>query len=249
MGPRSDLGEMRAIVLCGGRGTRLAPYTTVLPKPLMPLGDMPILELLFRQLRQAGAGRVTLAVGYLGALLMAYFGDGAKLGLDVDYSLEDEPLGTAAPLSLIDGLDDTFLVMNGDLLTDLGFSDLVRTHRSQGAIATVGTFACEVKIDLGVLEVDEDGTLEKYVEKPTHRFEVSMGVYVFEPRVLQYIPRGQRLDLPDLIERLLAAGERVVCHRHRGYWLDIGRPDDYQRAQEDIETIRHRILGDEQLPP
>ncbi len=228
---------MRAVILAGGRGTRLAPYTTVLPKPLMPVGDVPIVELLIRRLADAGITHVTLAVGHLAGLIMAYFGHRGDLGVEIEYSLEAEPLGTAGPLAQVSGLDRTFLVMNGDLLTDLDFTQLIATHRDGGAIATVGAFQRAVKIDLGVLEVDDHQRIQRYIEKPTYELLVSMGVYVLEPSALTYIEPQTYLDLPALVARLLEAGEPVATHLHPGYWLDIGRPDDYERAQLDVARL------------
>jgi NDP-mannose synthase len=235
---------MRAIILAGGRGTRLAPYTTVLPKPLMPIGDMPILELLIRQLARRGVHHVTLAVGHLASLIMAYFGHGERFGVEIDYSLEDQPLGTAGPLGLIQGLDETFLVLNGDLLTDLDFARMVTVHTSTRSVATVGIYAREVTIDLGVVETDSESMLCAYREKPSFCYDVSMGVYVLEPRVLGLIPPGQCFDLPSLVRALVGAKERVFGYRHDGYWLDIGRPDDYQRAQEEYPTMRAALLAE-----
>jgi NDP-sugar pyrophosphorylase family protein len=236
------LAGVRAILLAGGRGTRLAPYTTVLPKPLMPVGDMPVLEILLRQLRRAGVRNVTLSVGYLASLLEAYFGNGGRFGLAIEYSLEEKPLGTAGPLALLDGIDDTFLVMNGDLLTTLDVRDIVREHRRRGAIATLGLFPKEVKIDLGVVKTDSDGRIVDYIEKPTLSYEVSVGMYAMEPEVLEYVPRGERLDLPDLIRRLMAEGRLVVGHRFTGYWLDIGRQEDYAAAVDLLERERATFL-------
>ena len=228
---------MRAVILAGGKGTRLAPYTAVLPKPLMPVGDMPILELLLRRLVRAGVAHVTLAVGHMAPLLMAYFQDGARFGVEIEYSQEGEPLGTAAPLKLVKGLAEPFLVMNGDLLTDVDFKAMVAAHHENNAAATVGVFAKEVKIDLGVIETGDTGNVVAYVEKPTIPYLVSMGVYVLEPRVLELIPSGVRFDLPELIIGLLDAREIVYGYRHSGYWLDIGRPEDYQKAQDDVGLI------------
>ena len=241
--PSDDgLAGVRAILLAGGRGTRLAPYTTVLPKPLMPVGEMPILEILLRQLRRAGVRNVTLSVGYLASLLEAYFGNGERFGLAIEYSLEEKPLGTAGPLALLDGIDDTFLVMNGDLLTTLDVRDIVREHRGRGAIATLGLFPKEVEIDLGVIETDSDGRIVDYIEKPTLSYEVSVGMYAMQPEVLKYVPRGEHLDLPDLIRRLTAEGRLVVGHRFTGYWLDIGRHEDYAAAVELLERERATFL-------
>jgi NDP-sugar pyrophosphorylase family protein len=240
----SDLDGTRAIVLAGGRGTRLAPYTTVLPKPLMPIGDMPVLEILLRQLRRAGIRHVTLAVGHLAALLEAYFGDGSRLGISLDYSYEDEPAGTAGPLALLDDLDDTFLVMNGDLLTSIDFADLLRSHRAREAAITVGLFEKQVPLDLGVVETNEDGRVTDYIEKPTLTYDVSVGIYAMQPAVLEHIERGERLDLPDLVLRLIAAGADVHAYRFSGTWFDIGRPDDYAAASEHFERERDELLAD-----
>lgn len=234
----------RAVVLAGGRGTRLAPYTTVLPKPLMPVGDMPILEILLRQLRRAGIRHITLAVGHLAALLEAYFGDGSRFGVSLDYSYEDEPAGTAGPLALVDGLDETFLVMNGDLLTTIDFADLLQTHRARKAAITVGLFEKQVPLDLGVVETGEDGRVTDYIEKPTLTYEVSVGIYAVEPAVLEHIERGERLDLPELVLRLIAAGADVQAYRFSGTWFDIGRPDDYAAASEHFERRRDELLAD-----
>jgi len=233
---------VRAVILAGGKGTRLAPYTTVLPKPLMPVGDMPVLELLVRSLAMAGVTSITLAVGHLSSLIQAFFGDGASLGVDISYSLEREPLGTAGPLRLVDGLDETFLVMNGDLLTDLDFTALISSHRTSGAEATVGTYRRQLQLELGVVDVDDTGRLVRYTEKPVQHYLVSMGVYVFEPAALDLLPPG-RYDLPDLVSGLTDAGRRVQTYEHPGYWLDIGRPDDYEQAQSDVDLIRRRVLG------
>jgi NDP-mannose synthase len=237
---------MRAVVLAGGRGSRLKPYTTVLPKPLMPIGDMPILELLLRQLRRTPVKRVTLAVGHLAPLLMAYFGDGSRFGIAIDYSHEDEPLGTAGPLSRLTDLDGTFVVLNGDLLTDIDLNAMLAFHRANGAAATIGTFQRDLPIDLGVVDVDDASRVTGYREKPINHYRVSMGVYLLEPQVMRHIPRDTKFDLPDLVLALLAAGEPVAAYLHDGYWLDIGRPDDYQRALNEFETLRARLLPEQQ---
>ena len=228
---------MRAVILAGGKGTRLAPYTTILPKPLMPIGDMPILEIVIRQLAHHGVREVTLAVGHLAELLMAYCGNGEKFGLRIDYSREETPLGTAGPISLIQNLDETFLVMNGDLLSTLDYSAMWKYHRERGAIATLASYRRDIKIDLGVIEA-EAGWVKDYIEKPIYHYSVSTGIYIFEPAVLQYIERGQHLDLPELVLRLLQEGQKVNVYDFDGYWLDIGRHDDYETAID--EFLRHR---------
>jgi NDP-sugar pyrophosphorylase family protein len=222
---------MRAVILAGGKGTRLAPYTTVLPKPLMPIGDMPILEIVIRQLARHGITDITLAVGYLAELLMAYCGDGSKFGVNIAYSREVEPLGTAGPLSLVPDLNEPFLVMNGDLLSTLDYSAMWKYHRERGAIATLASHRRDIKIDLGVIE-SEDGWVKEYIEKPTYHYSVSTGIYIFEPSILGFIERGKHLDLPELILRLLKQGNKVNIFHFGGYWLDIGRHDDYETAME-----------------
>ena len=233
---------MRAVVLAGGKGTRLAPYTAVLPKPLMPIGDMPILEVVLRQLKAAGIEQVTMSVGHLAHLLRAFFDDGNRLGLRIDYALEREPLGTAGPLTLVDGLDETFLLMNGDVLTDLDYRKLIAAHRASQGVATIATFVRNVKIDFGVLRTDVDGRLTGYDEKPTLQYCVSMGIYVLEPIILKYVRKGLRLDFPDLIKALIRDGEKVVSYPFDGYWLDMGRPDDYERAVLEFEARKADFL-------
>ena len=233
---------MRAIILAGGKGTRLLPYTTVLPKPLMPIGDMPILEVVLRQLKAAGIDRVTMAVGHLAELLQAFFGDGKRFGLPIDYSIEEKPLGTVGPLTLIPDLGGTLLMMNGDILTTLDYRDLIERHRESGAIVTIASYVRQVKIDFGVIEADAANVLTRYVEKPKLDYRVSMGVYVFEPEVLRYLRPGQYHDFPDLVKTLIAEGKKVVSYPFSGYWLDMGRPDDYARAVEEFESRRTEFL-------
>jgi NDP-mannose synthase len=232
---------MKAIVLAGGKGTRLAPYTTVLPKPLMPIGDMPILDIVLRQLVSAGFDEITLAVGYLAELLMAYCGDGARYGVKLTYSREDSPLGTAGPIGLVPGLDRTFLVMNGDLLTTISYRKMWEFHVSQGHIATVATFPREVVIDLGVIEA-LDGRVVDYREKPKLTYAASAGIYLFEPEIIDFIPAGQRFDLPDLVLKLLDRGVTVGEFAGEGQWLDIGRHDDYEEAVRSFEAHRDEYL-------
>ena len=235
----------RAVILAGGLGTRLRPYTTVLPKPLMPIGDRPILDIVIRQLASAGFERVTIATGYLAELIEAFFGDGSRHGIPIDYFREDEPLGTVGALSLIEGLDEDFLVMNGDILTDLDYRRLLERHITGGQAATIASRLREVQVSLGVMVFDstEDPTeVTDYVEKPSYSYEVSMGVYCFSPRVREFIPRGQRVDFPDLILRLIAAGEKVSAWRSQDQWFDIGRHDDYEAAQDAFEGLRSRLI-------
>ncbi len=236
---------MKAVVLAGGKGTRLAPYTTILPKPLMPIGDLPILEVLLIQMKRAGITHVVLTVGHRASLLRAYFGDGAQWGLDITYSYEQVPLGTAGPISLVKGLDKTFLVTNGDVLTTLDINKLIAWHKQKGGIATIAAHNRQVKIDLGVIQWDGDGRIAGYIEKPTNHYTVSMGVYIFEPRILDYIPVGEYLDFPDLVLKLIAAGETVCGYPFDGYWMDLGRPDDYVQANEDFSTMKQQFLPED----
>jgi NDP-sugar pyrophosphorylase family protein len=232
---------MRAIILAGGKGTRLAPYTIVFPKPLMPIDEMPILEIVLRQLARHDIKDVTLAVGYLAELVQAYCGDGGKFGVKLDYSKEEQPLGTAGPISLIRNLDETFLVMNGDLLTTIDYSAMWNYHKQRGAIATLASFQREVKIELGVVE-STDGWVNDYIEKPTYFYAVSTGIYIFEPEVLQYMERGARLDLPELVLKLVRADQKVNVFNFEGYWLDIGRHDDYETAIQEFSAHREEFL-------
>jgi NDP-sugar pyrophosphorylase family protein len=229
---------MQALILAGGKGARLQPYTNVLPKPLMPLGEHPILDIILRQLKLAGATDVILAVGYLGHLLQAFFGDGDKYGLKITYSIEDAPLGTAGPIGLVlDRLDDDFLVMNGDLLTTLNYRHFFDFHMKMNAAATIGIYSREVKIDFGVIQSDENGFLVDYIEKPAYQFDVSMGINGLKLKEIRsYIHPGEHLDLPDLMLRLHRDDRPVLCYREPCEWLDIGRVDDYQKAIDVFQT-------------
>jgi NDP-sugar pyrophosphorylase family protein len=235
-------------VLAGGLGTRLQPYTTVLPKPLMPIGDRPVLDIVVRQLRHHGFERVTIATGHLAELIEAFFGDGSRHGIPIDYFREDRPLGTVGSLALIDGLDEDFLVMNGDILTDMDYQALVDSHQESGAAATVAVTSRLVEIDLGVLEFSDNGTPDRItacVEKPQLEYHASMGVYCFSPAVLRWIEPGQPLDFPDLVQRLLDAGEFVRGWHSDCYWMDIGRHDDYEQALNDFSRMREALVPDD----
>lgn len=239
---------MKAVILAGGKGTRLAPYTHILPKPLMPIGDMPILEVILRQLKAAGITEIVLTVGHLSELLHSFFNHGHRLGINIEYSFEDIPLGTAGPLSLINGLDSTFMVMNGDVLTELNFCDLISYHQLHKGTTTIAAHERTQKVDLGVLQWDSDSHITGYIEKPSYELSVSMGIYVFEPRVLNYIPYKKYLDFPDLVLKMIAAGEPVVGYRFNGYWQDLGRPDDYLIATQHFEEMKSRLLPGVEFP-
>lgn len=234
---------MKAIILAGGKGTRLAPYTAVFPKPLMPIDGMPILEIILRQLRHFAIKDLIFTVSpHSESLLSAYFGDGKKYGVKISYSREEKPLGTAGPLSSISGLPETFLVMNGDILTTLPYPRLISYHRRKGGIVTIAMSQKKVGVDLGVMEFDHQYRLTRYVEKPTYAYSVSMGIYVFEKRVLKYIPPGKFLDFPGLIQKLLEGGEKVLCYPSKDFWLDIGRHEDYEEAQKKFRAMRKKFL-------
>lgn len=235
---------MKAVILAGGKGARLAPYTKILPKPLMPIGEMPILEIILRQLKRFGVEEVILTVGHLSGLLCAFFQEGKRLGLSIHYSFEEKPLGTAGPLSLINGLDDTFLVANGDVLTTLDLGALVDTHKSRGAIATIASHVRHERVDYGVIQANAEHEIVDYIEKPTNEFLVSMGIYVFEPQVLSYIQFNEYLDLPDLVLKMIKAGELVLSYPYPGYWMDLGRIGDYEQAVNDFEKVKDLILGE-----
>jgi NDP-sugar pyrophosphorylase family protein len=232
----------RAVILAGGRGSRLRPYTTVLPKPLLPIGDRAILDIVVRQLAACGVPAVTIATGYLAHLVRAVFGDGADYGVRIDYHEEPEPLGTAGPLAAVDGLDSTFLAMNGDILTTLDPRELVAAHTSAGNAMTIAGSTRTVRADYGVMRLDGGQRLEGYDEKPESHVVVSMGIYVLEPAALAHVPAGEHFDIPDLVHALLAAGEPVGAHVHDGYWRDIGRHDDYEEAQAEIDEMLPRLL-------
>jgi NDP-mannose synthase len=237
----------RAVLLAGGRGTRLGPYTTVLPKPLLPIGNKAILDVVVHQLRGYGVTEMTFAVGYLAHLVEAVFGDGSRYGVNIAYHHEDEPLGTAGALSAIDGLDDDFLFMNGDVLTSLDYADLYRAHRESGNALTIATHRRVVRSEYGVLHLDGHlGDVRRvldYDEKPEIPYVVSMGIYIATPEILDHIPSGVRFDLPDLVMELIDRGLPVGSFMTDAYWLDIGRHDDYEQAIADFESLAPMILS------
>jgi NDP-mannose synthase len=235
---------MNAVVLAGGKGTRLAPYTRVFPKPMMPIGDKTILEILLGQMKRAGIVNVTLTVGHMAGLMRSFFRDGSEYNLNINYSQEKEPLGTAGPLAIVPGLVKTFLVTNGDVLTLLDLRDLIKYHKEHKGICTIAMHSRQVKIDLGVIELNGNYEVQKYIEKPTLSYKVSMGLYVFEPRVIDFIPKGEYLDFPDLVRKLIAADERVIGYPFSGYWRDLGKPEDYEQAAEDFESMRSQFVVD-----
>jgi len=232
----------RVVILAGGRGTRLRPYTVVLPKPLMPVGEYPVLEVIDRQLASQGFHHITMAVNHQANLIKAFFGDGSSWGVSIDYSLESEPLSTIGPLKLIPDLPEHFLLMNGDVLTDLDFQAFWQRHVEADRLFTIGAACRKESTEYGVLHVDSQQVLCGFEEKPQKEYLVSMGVYMVSGRLLPDIPSGQPYGFDDLMRDLLARSASVHIIRHGGYWLDIGRPDDYQRAIEDFESGRQGLL-------
>jgi NDP-sugar pyrophosphorylase family protein len=230
-----------AVILAGGRGTRLRPYTLTLPKPLVPIGDMPIVEIVIRKLAKAGYDVVTLAINHMGELIQAYFGNDRRWGMTVRYSLEKEALGTIAPLRLIPDLPDQFLVLNSDVLTDLDLAEFLDGHTRSDAIFTIAATRREQLLDYGVLGVDA-GRLVSFQEKPKVSQFVSMGIYGVNRRVLGFIPTSGPFGFDQLMLRLIEADERVNVVPHDGYWLDIGRPEDYELANREFEKDRNRFL-------
>jgi NDP-sugar pyrophosphorylase family protein len=236
---------MRAVVLAGGKGTRLAPYTITFPKPLVPVADMPILEIVVRQLKTAGFDHITLAVGHLAELITAYFGDGSRWGVRIDYSREEAPLGTVAPVKLIKDLPETFLVMNGDVLTSLSYRSLYDAHVTSGAELTIACHRLTVQIDYGLVEFDGLLEVTGYREKPTFPGDVSMGVYMFSRSALDLVPGGEYMDIPSLVARLVRDGRKVRASLEHCRWLDIGRHDDYARAMATFDELRSEFLPEQ----
>ena len=229
---------MQAVILAGGKGTRLKPYTTVLPKPLMPIGDCPILEVVVRQFKKNGFNKITMAVGHEHDLFIAFFGNGEKWDISIDYYVEKEPLGTAAPIRHIKNLDETFLMMNGDILTDLNFRDLFDLHIKKQADLSVAAHERTQNVNYGILEYTSDGILTKFLEKPSYRFNVSMGIYIVSHKIISLIPDQGYFDFPDLVQNLLIEKRKIYCFPYNGYWMDIGRPDDYEQAIDDYAKMK-----------
>jgi len=225
---------MMAVILAGGKGTRLKPFTMTIPKPLLPLGDVPIIEVVLQQLAIAGVTRVVITLGHLAHLFEACIGDGTRFGLQIDYCMENEPLGTAGSIRLVKDLDDHFLIMNGDLLTTLDYRDLFYTHLQTGAWGTIAIHRREVKIDYGVIEPTADGSLGNYIEKPVIPYYVSMGINVLTCQCVDFIPTQGKFDMPELMLAMREADKLVRCYPTECYWQDIGRLDDYQQASQDF---------------
>lgn len=237
-----NLQEKRAVILAGGRGTRLRPYTVVLPKPLMPIGDYPILEVIVRQLVFYKFTHITMAVNHQADLIKTFFADGSKWGIKIDYSLENKPLSTMAPLKLIKDLPDNFLVMNGDILTDLNYEFFFETHVKNKNIFTISSYQREVKSEFGVLEIDEENTLVGFKEKPINKYDVSMGIYMVSKDAISFIPENTFYGFDHLMLDLMKNKQKAKIQKFEGYWLDIGRPDDYETAIDIFENEKNRFL-------
>lgn len=235
---------MQAVILAGGQGTRLKPYTSVLPKPLMPLVDKPVLEIVIRQLSRFGFRKIVICVGHLASLIQTFCGDGSRWNVEIRYSVEDKPLGTSGPLSLIGDLEPNVLVMNGDILTDMDFGHFMRFHIERKGIATLAYCQKDITVTLGVVEDDADHRIVSYKEKPVISYKASMGVYCLQKAALSYLPRNQRKDLPELVADLIKAGYPIAGYPFRGTWLDIGRMDDYEQAAVEYEQSPGKYLPD-----
>jgi len=233
--------EKRAIILAGGKGTRLKPYTISLPKPLVPIDDLPILEIIILQLKRHGFGHITITVNHMAEILKAYFGDGSKWNIKIDYTIENKALSTMGPLTLVKDLPEHFIVMNGDVLTDLNFGQFYEYHVSNGSPFTIASHRREEKIDYGVLVRDENFQLTGFEEKPTYKFLVSMGVYMVSRKIAQTIPSDTFYGFDDLMKAMINEENYPKIYEYDGYWLDIGRPSDYQRAIEEFD--RDKFIG------
>ena len=235
---------MKAVILAGGKGTRLLPYTTAIPKPLVPIGELPVVDILLHQLKHYGFHDITVSTGHLAAVVMAYLGDGKRFGVDIHYIQETTPLGTVGPLTLIEDLPENFLLMNGDVLTDLDMRKFFDWHREQNADVTIAAYKKKVSIDLGVIKSSEN-RVTQYIEKPAEWFEVSMGIYGLRKSVLAHVPKNAYFDFPTLIQALLKAAQPVAIYPFDGLWLDIGRPADFEEAQNIFSASRRRFIPGE----
>lgn len=231
-----------AFILAGGKGIRLRPYTTLIPKPLVPIGDQSVLEIVLCQLAAAGFSKATIAIGHLGQLIRAYIGDGSQWGIEVAYVSEDRPLGTVGPLlTALDGLPNDIIVMNGDVLTDIPYDHLLTSHIDSGASLTMATYSRDHRVDFGVLNL-RNGSVVDFIEKPTYTYAVSMGVYAVHTDMLRAYPAGTDLGFDTLVLDRLQRGDRPASYPFSGFWLDIGRPDDFDQANAEIEMLRPRLL-------
>ena len=236
------MSKIQAIILAGGVGSRLRPYTAVIPKPLMPIGDYPIAEVIVSQLKRAGLTHIAVSTGHLAGLIQAYFGNGDKWGVRIEYISEDKPLGTAGAIRLVHNLEDNVLVINGDVLTDLNFTTLMREHKKRKALATITVKERTVKNDFGVIITNQEGELLDYIEKPEYRSFVSIGIYVINTQCIKHIKPNEALGMPELMMRLKRERGRVYCHKTKAIWLDLGRLGDFQNAQTVFAEQKGKFL-------
>ena len=234
----------RAIILAGGKGTRLRPYTKVFPKPMMPIGKFIILEIVIKQLKFYGFKHITISVGHQANLIKAFFGNGSKFKISIDYSLEKKPLGTMGPLKIIKDLPQNFLVLNGDVLTDLNFDKFYNYHIKKRNLFSISSFERNEMIDYGLLETNKNDSLVKFLEKPKRNFNVSMGIYMLNKDILKYIPNKKFFGFDNLMIKLLKLKKKIKVKKHMGYWQDIGRPSDYLLATEEFKKMKKKLLHD-----
>jgi|SRR3972149_5745306 len=233
---------MRAVILAGGKGTRLKPYTITLPKPLVPVGgELPILEIVIRQLSKAGFDHVTLAVNHMANLVMAFFGDGSRWGTRIDYSLEESALSTIGPLTLIPNLPPNFLVMNGDILCDLDYADFYHYHVAHQNDVTVSVYKRTTTIDFGVIKYDSHNIAREFVEKPVYHFDVSMGVYCLNRSVVDQLGKGKSYGFDDLMIDGIRNRKKIEVKPFEGFWFDLGRPEDFDLANEQYEGLKSKL--------
>lgn len=233
---------MQAIILAGGKGTRLNPYTTILPKPLVPVGEYPILEIIIRQLKHYGIKDLIISTGHLAQLIESYFGNGKRFGVKIRYVKENKPLGTAGAIAIINDLKKDFIVMNGDILTTLDYRKLLNFHLNKKGAATIGVTKRLIKDDYGVIEIDGRLELANYIEKPVHSFCISMGINALNVRCRDYINKDEAIGMPELFLRMKKDKEKVYCYETMDFWLDIGRPDDFRTAQDEFIKNTQRFI-------
>lgn len=236
------MGKIQAIILAGGQGSRLRPYTTVLPKPLMPVGEFPIAEIIIRQLKASGLTNIVISTGHLAGLIEAYFKKGQQWGVKIQYVTENRPLGTAGAIQLLKNFQDHFLVINGDVLTDMDFSKMLKYHKKKKNFATIAVKERTVKTDFGVILKGKRDELVDYIEKPEHKSFVSIGVNVLEKDCRDYISKNEAIGMPELMLRMKSQGKRVGCFECKGIWLDLGRLDDFELSQDVFLKNRKKFL-------
>jgi NDP-sugar pyrophosphorylase family protein len=234
--------KAQVVILAGGQGARLRPYTTILPKPLLPVGGYPILEILIRQLKHAGLRNVVISTGYLAELIEAYFGKGEKWGVNIRYVHEEKPLGTAGALQLVKQTEKNFLVLNGDVFTNMDFGIFLKWHAAQGAVASLSVKERRIKSDFGIIEFGKDHQLQAYHEKPEQRPFVSIGINAFHEHAKTFIKKGECIGMPDLMLRLRSLSKKVCCYPIRREWLDLGRLEDLERAQEIMSLYKNKFF-------